>query len=89
MTANETLEWIRNEGILKHWILPEQNLNKGTRYKHSLTGNAPEFNALDSNCNHNLHCAVLEHVSHTASLPHTDEQNFSVSTHKHQDRAYL
>ena len=89
MTAKETLDWMRNESILKHWILPEQNLNKGTRYENSPTGNAPEFNALDSNCNRDLHCAVLEHVSHTASLPNTDEQKFSVSTPKHQDSAYL
>eukprot|EP00957_Ditylum_brightwellii_P115295 8791864-Ditylum_brightwellii.AAC.1 len=53
MTAKETLDWMMNEGILKHLILPEQKLNKGTRYKHSPTGNASEFNALDSNCNHN------------------------------------
>eukprot|EP00957_Ditylum_brightwellii_P194848 14842925-Ditylum_brightwellii.AAC.1 len=73
MTAKETLDWMRNEGTLKHWILSEQSLNKRTRYEHSPTGNTPEINALDSNCNRNLHCAVLEHVSHTASLPSTDE----------------
>eukprot|EP00957_Ditylum_brightwellii_P040997 3103843-Ditylum_brightwellii.AAC.1 len=89
MTANKTLDWMRNEDILKHWILPEQNFNKGTRYKNSPTGNTLEFNALGSNCNCTLHCAVLEHVFHTASLPNTDKQKFSVTTPEHQDRAYL
>eukprot|EP00957_Ditylum_brightwellii_P192008 14617104-Ditylum_brightwellii.AAC.1 len=30
MTAKETLDWMREKEMLKHWILPEQNLNKGT-----------------------------------------------------------
>eukprot|EP00957_Ditylum_brightwellii_P204773 15340815-Ditylum_brightwellii.AAC.1 len=66
--------------IIKHWILPEQKLNKGTRYKNSMPGNAPEFNALDSNLNHNTHCDILKHVSYTSSSYLADEQKFSVST---------
>eukprot|EP00957_Ditylum_brightwellii_P079412 6038688-Ditylum_brightwellii.AAC.1 len=54
-----------------------------------MPGNALEFNALDSNFNHNIHCTVLEHVSYTASLHLTNKQQFSVGTVKQQDRAYL
>eukprot|EP00957_Ditylum_brightwellii_P195545 14900244-Ditylum_brightwellii.AAC.1 len=80
---------MEEKGILKHWILPEQELNKGIQYKNASTGNAPEFNVLDSNCNRDIHCAVLEHVSHTATLKNTNKQKFSVSTPKRQDHAYL
>eukprot|EP00957_Ditylum_brightwellii_P090941 6925304-Ditylum_brightwellii.AAC.1 len=77
MTATETKQWMEEKGILKHWILSEQGLNKGMRYKNTPTGNAQEFNALDSNCNRDIHYAVLEHVSHTATLQNTDKQKFT------------
>eukprot|EP00957_Ditylum_brightwellii_P155666 11850048-Ditylum_brightwellii.AAC.1 len=89
MTANETIQWMREMGILKHWILPEKNLNKGMRYENCVPGNAPELNVLDSNLNCNIHCAVLEHIIYTASLKQTDKQKCSVSMPKHQDSAYL
>eukprot|EP00957_Ditylum_brightwellii_P136102 10379774-Ditylum_brightwellii.AAC.1 len=34
MTAVENLDWVREKDILKHWILPENGLNKGTRDLH-------------------------------------------------------
>ena len=89
MTAKETKQWMNEQGILKHWILPELGLNKGTRYEDRVPGNAPEFNALDSNCNRDIHCAVLEHVSYTAALDQTNDSKFSVSTPNRQDSAYL
>eukprot|EP00957_Ditylum_brightwellii_P049820 3777044-Ditylum_brightwellii.AAC.1 len=64
-------------------------LNKGTCYKNCVPGNSPEYNALDSNINRDIHCIVLEHVSHTALLPHTNKQKFSDSTVKIQDSAYI
>eukprot|EP00957_Ditylum_brightwellii_P133886 10209503-Ditylum_brightwellii.AAC.1 len=70
------MEWMQAKGILKHWILPEQGLNKGMQYKNAPTGNALEFNTLDSNCNHDIHCDVLKYVSHTATLQNTDKQNY-------------
>eukprot|EP00957_Ditylum_brightwellii_P096989 7385871-Ditylum_brightwellii.AAC.1 len=75
--------------ILKHWILPEKNLNKGTCYDICVPGNAPELNTLDSNLNCNIHCAVLEYVSYTASLKQPDTQKYSVSTPDCQNSAYL
>eukprot|EP00957_Ditylum_brightwellii_P019389 1462687-Ditylum_brightwellii.AAC.1 len=61
MTASDTLKWTEEEKILYHWILPEQGLNRGTWYENRVPGNAPEFNALDSNPNCDIHSAVLEH----------------------------
>ena len=57
--------------------------------QNALTGNVSEFNALYSNCNRNIHCAVLEYVSHTATLQNTDKEKFSVSTPIQQDSIYL
>eukprot|EP00957_Ditylum_brightwellii_P182877 13929998-Ditylum_brightwellii.AAC.1 len=68
---------MKEEKILQHWILPEQGLNRGMRYENHVPGNAPEFNALDSNLNHDIHSEVLEHVSYKASLNKTDKQQFS------------
>ena len=51
MTSRETIEWMAEQNILQHWILPQQGLNKGTRYENAPPGNAPKLNALDSNCN--------------------------------------
>ena len=89
MTAKSTIDWMEKEKMLKHWILPEQGLNDGTRYSKAPVGNAPELNALDSKCNRDIHCAVLEHSSYTAHLAQTDKQKFSVSTPLRQDSAYL
>eukprot|EP00957_Ditylum_brightwellii_P096831 7374127-Ditylum_brightwellii.AAC.1 len=68
------MHWMQQEGILKHWILPEQGLNSGTQFANTPTGNAPKFNALDSNCNCDIHRTVLRHVSHTAHLQNTNGQ---------------
>eukprot|EP00957_Ditylum_brightwellii_P106953 8159977-Ditylum_brightwellii.AAC.1 len=46
MTSKETIDWMKKKDILKHWILPEKGLNKGTRYAMAPPGNAPELNAL-------------------------------------------
>ena len=89
MTASDTLKWMKEEKILQHWILPEQGLNRGTSYENCIPGNAPEFNALDSSLNRNIHSVVLEHVLFTASFNKTDKQKFSVSTPRQQDSAYL
>jgi hypothetical protein len=32
MTATETTNWMQEEDILKHWFLPELDLNPGTCY---------------------------------------------------------
>eukprot|EP00957_Ditylum_brightwellii_P060900 4622605-Ditylum_brightwellii.AAC.1 len=89
MAASDILTWMKEEKILQHWILPEQGLNRGIWYENRIQGNAPEFNALDSNLNCSIHNVVLEHVSYTASLNKTDKQKFSVSTPKQQGSAYL
>eukprot|EP00957_Ditylum_brightwellii_P208648 15358358-Ditylum_brightwellii.AAC.1 len=77
------------QNILQHWILPQQGLNKDTRYENAPPGNAPKLNALDSNCNQVIHCTVLEHVAMTANMNKEDTFKFSVNSPLTQDDAYL
>eukprot|EP00957_Ditylum_brightwellii_P129438 9874537-Ditylum_brightwellii.AAC.1 len=55
----------------------------------ALPGNAPELNTLGSSCNHDTHCAVLEHVALTAHMKATDKRKFSVDSPNCQDDAYM
>eukprot|EP00957_Ditylum_brightwellii_P192612 14664869-Ditylum_brightwellii.AAC.1 len=72
MTSKEIIQWMESKNILKHWILPEQGLNKGT-----------------SNCNQDIHCAVLEHVDLTPPIKKIDKRKKSVDSPKYQDDAYM
>eukprot|EP00957_Ditylum_brightwellii_P037877 2864501-Ditylum_brightwellii.AAC.1 len=78
------MEWMEEVDI-KNWILPDQCLNKETRYENRVPGNAPEFNRVDINLHCDIYCAVLEHCSYTAQLAQADKQKFSVSTPLRQD----
>eukprot|EP00957_Ditylum_brightwellii_P021382 1612506-Ditylum_brightwellii.AAC.1 len=64
------------KGILKHWVLPKQGLNNNIgRYVGRPDRNAPEFNALDSNLNCNIHAAVHMNVSFTATTHDSSHTN--------------
>eukprot|EP00957_Ditylum_brightwellii_P066834 5072011-Ditylum_brightwellii.AAC.1 len=52
-------------------------------------GNSPELNTLDSNCNHDIHCAVIEYVALIAHIKKTDKRKFSVDSPKNQDDTYM
>jgi hypothetical protein len=69
MTSKETRDWARQEGHLKHWILPEQGLNKGTDWEFIPCGNSPEYMPLDSYLNKDLKDAVNRHVAVTKKIP--------------------
>eukprot|EP00957_Ditylum_brightwellii_P050515 3831612-Ditylum_brightwellii.AAC.1 len=89
MTSTETIQRMESKNILKHWILPEQGLNKGTRYEKAPHGNASELNALDSNCNWDIHCAVLMHAALTLHMEKISKRKYSLDSPKHQDNAYM
>ena len=54
---------MQQKGILKHWILPQNDLLKGTRWHMMPLGNSPEFNPLDCNLNRDLHVRVQFEIS--------------------------
>eukprot|EP00957_Ditylum_brightwellii_P051172 3879306-Ditylum_brightwellii.AAC.1 len=62
---------------------------QGDVYKNSPTGNAHKLNPLNSNCNHNIHCTILEYISLTPVLTDINEQTFLVSIQKWKFSAYL
>lgn len=80
MTAKETVDWMQTKGYLKHWVLPELNLNKGTVYANRPVGNSPEIMPLDCSLNQDVHCAVQSMVLMTSFLEDGDKRKFSVST---------
>ena len=68
MTANDCKEWMHNKGILKHWILPVNGLNKGTPYYGHPIGNLPELMPLDCSLFADLKRSVQYHVLLTSKL---------------------
>ena len=48
MTAKETKKWMEEKGYLKHWLLPQCDINIGTTYHEKPCGNVPYFNPLDN-----------------------------------------
>eukprot|EP00957_Ditylum_brightwellii_P194119 14783401-Ditylum_brightwellii.AAC.1 len=81
---------MREKGILKHWILRKQGLNNNIgRYRGRPIGNAPAFNDLDSNLNHDIHAAVHRHVAFTATTHCNNPRKLSIVMPKQQDASYL
>ena len=68
MTSKSCKAWMDKEGILKHWLLPKEGLNKGTVYENRPIGNSPELMPLDCSCNRYLHDCVNRHVIYTSQL---------------------
>ena len=90
MMSAKNRRWMAEQGILKHQILPENGLNANIKgYKERIPGNQPELNALDSNCNQDVHSAANKHVTFTATAKKDDPWKFSLSTPKEMDRTYL
>ena len=65
LNENETIAYMQQKGIDKHWILPLHGLNKGTRWEHRPTGYSPEFNPLDRNLFRDLHACAESLISNT------------------------
>jgi len=70
MTAKETMKWMKTQKLtgydtnfLDHWILPQQDLNKGTKYSYRPPGNSPELMPMDAYLNRDVHECVSRHVN--------------------------
>lgn len=92
MTNKDTMDWMRENDLLQHWILPEQNLfydqPELKRYRGRPPGNCPELNSLDQSCNKDIHEAVNKHVALTLSLEDGDDRKFSLNTPTQAKKAY-
>jgi hypothetical protein len=88
MKAQDTKKWMEEEGILKHWILPENDLNKERpRYMGHPIGNSPEFMPLDCSLNNDLDDELWRHILYTRFLEEDDPRKFSISTPLRGSRA--
>jgi hypothetical protein len=89
MTCKETQDFMRVNGYLKHWILPQLGLNKSTAWANMPPGDCPELNGLDCSCNKTLHDEVKRHIAYTWNLAKDDPKKFSLATLKQGQSAYL
>jgi len=90
MTANETIEWMRKKDILKHWILPEHDLNSHLSYYKNPRpiGCNPGAMPWDASLNKDHDDIVLRHVAATSLLDKDDPRKFSLATPDECARAY-
>ena len=94
MTSKECINWMQNKKykgktLYERWLLPTNNLNKGTRYESTVVGNSPEFMPLDNSLNRDLQVNHDHHCIVTSHLPQCDTRRFSKSTPKNIERGIL
>jgi hypothetical protein len=63
MTADETIEWIKQKGYYDHWILPEYDLNKDLKNYNRVqpVGNNPGAMCWDNSLNKDCDDIALRH----------------------------
>jgi hypothetical protein len=94
ITVKDTVLWMKEKGIYKHWILPELDLYKDypevkKNYNNRPIGDTPEAMPLDNNLNQDLHMDVNRNVAATFWLEEDDNNKFSLSTPNRATSAYL
>lgn len=84
MAANSTKAWMseHKDDYLKHWILPQFDLNKGILNYGRVqpVGNSPELQPMDCNLNADLKHTGRRHFAMSQSLPDTDPRKFRKAT---------
>jgi hypothetical protein len=88
MNNSDTIEWMKLQGYLKHWILPMNGCNEGTTYDNHPVGNTPEIMPLDTSLFNDLDEAIQRHIIYTNRLDPTDPKKFSLSTPSRASSAY-
>eukprot|EP01049_Picozoa_sp_SAG25_P005610 SAG25_NODE_389_length_8666_cov_4.431189_6_plen_501_part_00 len=102
MTDKRCLQYMKEEGYLDRWILPEHGLNdcvygknkKGvwtfsTQFAGRVTGDSPELVALDCHCNKDARDCLELHSAITAELATDHPDKFDISTYKKQRDSFL
>jgi hypothetical protein len=89
MTCKKSIRNMKDRDYFKHWILPLEGLQHGTRYNESIPGDIPELMPLDETLNMDIHASARFHVAITAYLPDGDPIKYSFSTPKEISRAHL
>ena len=79
---------MRKQGIIDHWILPENGLNKQTKYENQPIGNSPEIMPHDSNLNKDLHKGVNWLCVLTNGMDNKNPKKFPKTTTKRMLSSY-
>ena len=95
MTDKDCIEWMKEEGIYKRWILPVLGLNNeisiedsegktkvNTRYKGHPVGDCPEAMPQDNSLFRDLRTSFDTHITLTSMLARDDPRRFNKATPK-------
>ena len=84
MTGKETVEWMKEKGYYKHWILPEKNvvhhIPKCFTWRNMLPGNTPGGNPLDMQCFADVNSRLDDWVRLTEGYEKNDPRKYSLQT---------
>ena len=78
MSNDGCKNWMKEKGMLKHWILPEAGLNANAPCSAQPPGNSLEINPLDCALLKDLDDGMRQHVLRTHNLPDEDPKRFSL-----------
>lgn len=82
MTAKSTVQWMISKDYYKHWLLPLENLNFGTKFHGRPTGNRPEICCLDCTLFRDVESCIGAHLALTRNLAIDDPKRFLLGTPK-------
>lgn len=90
MTSKEKIEWMEERDHLKHWWLPQFNLNSHTRNfgQPRPVGQHAGANSWDATSNKDHDDIVLSHVAATPLLAEDDPKKFSLSSPRKMSLAH-
>ena len=93
MTAEQCKQWMKDNDIYKHWILPSDDLYDGypdlkKKYGGNPIGNTPEIMPWDLRLNNDVHQSHDDHIQLTSDLPEDHPLKFSGSTAQRMSSSY-
>ena len=80
LTAKSTVEWMKEKGYYRRWLLPQLGLNGNTPYANRPVGNRPEWMPLDNSLNNDIQSSLSLHCAITSHLDDNDPRKFSFLT---------
>ena len=86
MTAKDTVEWMKEKGYYKHWVLPElgivDSFKECKSWKNMLPGNTPASNPLDMQCFSDVKSRLDSWIRLTESYDDEDPRKYTLITPK-------
>jgi hypothetical protein len=89
LTCASTVNWMKEKGYYKYWILPETGLNANTKYSSRPVGDSPELMPWDCSLIKDLDDSFRRHRAWTKKLDSNDPKKFCNSTPNRLDSSYI